>query len=304
MIVITTPSGLIGHQVRDNLLDSGEELRAIARDPSALPADVRERLDVVEGSHGDPAVVDEAFADADAVFWLTPPDPQAPSVEAAFVGFTRPAAEAFTRHGVERVVGVSALGRGRPWADRAGYVTGSLAMDDLIASSGVGYRALTNPSFMDNVVRQAGTIKNQGMLFSPIDRDRKLPSVATRDTAAAASRLLLDESWSGVDEVPLLGHLRGARQGGSLPADHLQGVRGHVRPLRDVRCDGEGHDRHGLGEERGPRQRRSADVGELDADELPPMVRRGAQAGPPRSDKGGSVLRRISCNRSKGRRHA
>jgi len=28
---------------------------------------------------------------------------------------------------------------------------------------------------------------------------------ATRDTAAAASRLLLDESWSGVDEVPLLG---------------------------------------------------------------------------------------------------
>jgi uncharacterized protein YbjT (DUF2867 family) len=68
MIVITTPSGLIGHQVLDNLLDSGEELRAIARDPSALPADVRERLDVVEGSHGDAAVVDEAFADADTVF--------------------------------------------------------------------------------------------------------------------------------------------------------------------------------------------------------------------------------------------
>jgi len=205
MIVITTPSGLIGHQVLDNLLDSGEELRAIARDPSALPADVRERLDVVEGSHGDAAVVDEAFADADTVFWLTPPDPQAASVEAAFVGFTRPAAEAFKRRGVKRVVGVSALGRGTPWADRAGYVTGSLAMDDLIASSGVGYRALTNPSFMDNVVRQAAAINNQGMLFSPIDRDRKLPSVATRDTAAAASRLLLDDSWSGVDEVPLLG---------------------------------------------------------------------------------------------------
>jgi uncharacterized protein YbjT (DUF2867 family) len=205
MIVITTPSGLIGHQVLDNLLDRGEGLRVIARDPSALPADVRDRVDIVKGSHGDAAVVDEAFADADAVFWLTPPDPHAPSVEAAFVGFTRPAAEAFKRHGVKRVVGVSALGRGTPWAARAGYVTGSLAMDDLIASSGVAYRALTNPSFMDNIARQAESIKRQGMFFSPIGGDRKLPSVATRDTAASASRLLLDKSWSGVDEVPLLG---------------------------------------------------------------------------------------------------
>ena len=205
MIVVTTPTGLIGHQVLDNLLDSGEELRLIARDPSAIPADVRDRLDIVEGSHGDAAVVDEAFAGANAVFWLTPPDPQAPSVEAAFVGFTRPAAEGFKRHGVKRVVGVSALGRGTPWAEHAGYVTGSLAMDDLIASSGVSYRALTNPSFMDNIVRQAESIKNQGIFFSPIAGDRKLPSTATRDTAAAASRLLLDESWSGVDEVPLLG---------------------------------------------------------------------------------------------------
>jgi uncharacterized protein YbjT (DUF2867 family) len=205
MIVITTPSGLIGHQVLDNLLDSGEELRVIARDPSALPADVREHVDVVEGSHGDAAVVDEAFAAADAVFWLTPPDPQAPSVEAAFVGFTRPAAEAFKRHGVTRVVGVSALGRGTPWAARAGYVAGSLAMDDLIASTGVAYRALTNPSFMDNIARQAESIKNQGTFLSPINGDRKLPAVATRDTAAAASRLLLDQSWGRVDEVPLLG---------------------------------------------------------------------------------------------------
>src|SRR5689334_7651972 len=106
MIVLTTPTGLIGHQVLDNLLDRGEELRVIARDPSALPADVREHVDVVEGSHGDAAVVDQAFARADAVFWLTPPDPQAPSVDAAFLGFTRPAAEAFTRHAVARVVGV------------------------------------------------------------------------------------------------------------------------------------------------------------------------------------------------------
>jgi uncharacterized protein YbjT (DUF2867 family) len=205
MIVITTPTGQIGSQVLGDLLDSGEQLRVIVRDPAQLPAGVRKDLDVVEGSHGDAAVVNKAFSGADAVFWLVPPDPRAPSVEAAYVGFTRPAAEAFSRHGVGRVVAVTALGRGTPWADRAGYVTGSLAMDDLIAASGVGLRALCNPSFMDNTIRQVPSIRDQGMFFSPIAGDRKLPTVATRDIAAAAARLLLDASWTGFEEVPLLG---------------------------------------------------------------------------------------------------
>ena len=205
MIVITTPAGNIGRQVLENLLDSGEQLRVVARDPSGIPAGTRRRVEVIEGSHGDPVVADQAFDGADAVFWLTPPDPRAESVEAAYVGFTRPAAAAFEKHGVKRVVGVSALGRGTPWAAQAGYVTASLAMDDLIACAGVAYRALINPSFMDNIAVQAAAIKNRGMFFSPIDGDRKLPSVATRDIAAAASRLLLDDSWSGAGEVPLLG---------------------------------------------------------------------------------------------------
>ena len=205
MIVITTPAGQIGRQVLGNLLQSGERLRVIARDPSQLPAEVREDLDIVEGSHGDAAVADKAFADADAVLWVTPVDRRAPSVDAAYAGFTRPAAEAFNRHGVGRVVGVSMLGRGTPWAAQAGFVTGSLAMDDLIAASGVAYRALTNPYFMEDTARQAESIKNQGVFSYPIAGDRKLPAVATRDIAAAASRLLLDASWSGVGEVPLLG---------------------------------------------------------------------------------------------------
>jgi uncharacterized protein YbjT (DUF2867 family) len=205
MIVVTTPSGGLGSQVLADLLDSDEKIRAILRNASSIPDKVLEQIQVVAGSHGDAAVVDKAFEGADAVFWLAPPDPHAESVEAAYVGFTRPAAEAFKKHAVQRVVAVTALGRGTPWADRAGYVTGSLAMDDLIGSTGVALRGLANPSFMDNIARQAESIKNQGMFFSPIDGDRKLPTVATRDIAATASRLLVDDSWSGVAEVPLLG---------------------------------------------------------------------------------------------------
>jgi uncharacterized protein YbjT (DUF2867 family) len=78
-------------------------------------------------------------------------------------------------------------------------------MDDLIASTGVSYRALAMPSFMDNILAQVEPIRSQGMFFSPIDADRKLPTVATRDIAAVAAGLLLDDSWSGQGSVPVLG---------------------------------------------------------------------------------------------------
>ena len=205
MLVVTTPTGNIGKQVLKHLLASGEPIRVIARDPSRLPAQVRERVEVVEGSHGDKDVVNKAFTGADAVFWLVPPEPTAKDVQAAYVDFSRPACEALRSQGVKRVVGVSALGRGTAVAGQAGLVTASLAMDDMIAGTGVDYRALTMPSFMDNTLNQIAAIKERGMFFSPISGDRKLPTCATRDIAAAAAKLLLDPSWSGTGHVAVLG---------------------------------------------------------------------------------------------------
>ena len=205
MIVVTTPTGNIGSQVLKDLLASNEPIRVIARDPDRLAPEARKRVEVVVGSHGDGAVVTRAFQDADSVFWVVPPDPRAASVEAAYVDFARPAVKALRQQGVKRVVGVSALGRGTPWAKHAGLATASLAMDDLIASSGVSYRALTMPSFMDNLLRQAETITKNGVFSLPIDGERKLPSAASSDVADVAARLLLDHSWTGVASVPVLG---------------------------------------------------------------------------------------------------
>ncbi len=205
MVVITTPTGNIGSQVLQDLLSNRESIRVIARDPNRLEPEARNRVEIVVGSHGDGAVVNRAFQDADSVFWVVPPDPRAASVETAYVDFARPAAKALRQQGVKRVVGVSALGRGTPWATHAGLATASFAMDDLIASSGVSYRALTMPSFTDNLLRQFEAITKNGVFALPIDGDRKLPSAATCDVARVAARLLLDHSWTGVASVPVLG---------------------------------------------------------------------------------------------------
>ena len=204
MIVVTTPTGKIGHHVVQHLLNGGEDVRVIARDPGKLPPAVRERADVVEGSHGDAAVVDRAFNGAEAVFWLVAPNPAAETLEQSYVGFTSPAAEAIRRHGVARVVAISVLGRGTPWQDKAGLITAALQMVDVLNETGTAVRAIALPGFMDNALQQLDMIKD-GRMFGPVDPDNKVPHTATRDTGAFAARLLQDRTWTGQEDVPLLG---------------------------------------------------------------------------------------------------
>ncbi|MGW6623554.1 NAD(P)H-binding protein [Nocardia sp. NPDC055002] len=204
MIVITAPTGNIGRPLLAQLLDSEEELRVIVRDPARLPDTPRGRVEVITGSHADAHVLDRAFDGADAVFWLVPPDSSRPPHD-GWSGFTSPATRALAAHGVGRVVAVSALGRGTPLADHAGLVTASLAMDDLIAESGVAYRALANPSFFENLLEDVDSIRDKGVFVDVVDADRKAPMVAVADIAAVAADLLLDRSWTGTDNVPVLG---------------------------------------------------------------------------------------------------
>jgi uncharacterized protein YbjT (DUF2867 family) len=205
MIVITAPTGNIGQRVLSDLLKAGAAARVIVRDASKLPGSVRSRVEVIAGSHGDADIVDRAFAGADTLFWLVPPNPKARTVDEAYVDFTRPAAAVLQRHGVKRVVGITALGRGTPWADKAGFVTSSFRMDDLIAGTGVAFRAITNPSFMDNIARQAVPIRDKGVFFMPFDGDKKMPVAATSDIATTAARLLLDTNWTGIGHAAVLG---------------------------------------------------------------------------------------------------
>ncbi len=203
MIVVTTPTGNIGHHVVQHLLDAGEALRLVARDPGKLPKAVRYRVEVVEGSHGDAAVVTRAFDGAEAVFWVAPPNPS-DTLDDTYVNFARPAAEAIRRHGVAHVVAVTALGRGTEWQDRAGLVTASIGMVDLLNKTGAAVRGLAMPGFVENALQQVAAIR-QGQMFGPLDPDKKVPHTATRDMGAAAARLLRDRSWTGQADVPLVG---------------------------------------------------------------------------------------------------
>ncbi|WP_299679051.1 NAD(P)H-binding protein [uncultured Roseobacter sp.] len=203
MILVTTPTGDIGSRVLTRLMTDTElPIRAILREPSNLPLALRKRIDVVEGSHGDAETIGAALEGIDRVFWLPPGDPTAESAKAAYVDFSRAFAEALPTTSVTHVVGVSALGRG--WNHYAGLVSESIAMDDMIAKTGVAYRALACSSLMDNLKRQTQSLRD-GKFFAPTPAYLPLPHVAKSDVAAVAAGLLSRVDWNGAEDIPLHG---------------------------------------------------------------------------------------------------
>ncbi len=195
MLVITTPTGTIGATVAETLRAEGAPLRLIARDPARLPEPLRDYADVVTGSHADPAVVDAALTGADAVFVLVPPNFQAPDVIKYYLGFARPVAEAVRAHDVARVVAVSSLGRG--FSEPAGLLSAAWEFDEVLESSGAAYRSLQPPFFMENLLHQVDSIRDEGVFALAADPDAPYPAVATSDIAHTAATLLADPTWTG-----------------------------------------------------------------------------------------------------------
>ncbi len=199
MIVVTTPTGHIGHRVVELLLDRDEPVRVIARDPSRLSAAAHEHGDVIAGSHSDPAVLDAALAGADALFLVVPPNRGAESVDDYYLDYAQKARAAAERAGVGHVVGISTMGGG---IDGAGQLSAALAVDALLGESGAAYRAVAAPFFMENLLGQVDALRD-GILALPSDPDLTLPVVGTADLAARAADLLAARDWTGADRIPV-----------------------------------------------------------------------------------------------------
>ncbi len=205
MIVVTTPTGKVGSQVVPHLLAAKEAVRVVVRDPSKLSQEVQDQVEIVTGSLDDEAVMEQALKDVESVFLLVPPSFTDNNDAAYYLRFTRPALKASKSQGVQRIVGVSVLGRGSELSKNAGPITASLAKDEEIEKSGVDYHALWCPALMDNMLANVQTIKQQGMFFSPSDPNLKTPQVATKDIGAMAAKFLLDKSWTGQGGSAVLG---------------------------------------------------------------------------------------------------
>ena len=180
-IVINTPNGNIGRKLALALLDAGEAVTVITRSTAKAAALVEQGARVVEGSIDDEATLRAAFTGAKALFWLNPPNLVPGFVEKSQADAERAARLAAGAHSGPGVGPVSSL---RP------VEAAFEARVSNVASLRAGF-------FMENYLRDLGTIATMGKIFSAANADTPTPLVATADIAARAAALLRDRSWRG-----------------------------------------------------------------------------------------------------------
>lgn len=200
-IAITTPTGNIGSHLVSLLLDAGAELTLLVRNPDKLDANVRNRVNVQQGSLEDRDFVLRATQGADALFWLAPLNFGAPDVQAYYQNLAETAAQVVDKNGIGKVVFISSGGGNR----NAGLVSGLYRIEDALNATGADVLHLRCGFFMENFLSFLPTLREQGAYYSLNRPDLPLPMVATHDIAAVAAEKLLDTSWTGKNVLAVHG---------------------------------------------------------------------------------------------------
>lgn len=192
-IVITTPSGHIGNTLAQLLLDAGQKITIVSRNPDKVKSLTERGARLVVGSIDNADTLRQAFEGQQAVFWVTPP-PARPDFAQWNVATANLAAEAARAAGISRAVILSSfLADSGPGA---GPIS-TLFDVELAFSRRVPHAvALRAGYFMENFLHDVASIA-AGTVYTGVNADRQFPVVATRDIAYKAATFLLSHDWLG-----------------------------------------------------------------------------------------------------------
>ena len=205
MILVTTPTGNTGSRLLRQLVAAGQPVRALARSPEKIPADLRATTEVVQGSLLDAPALTQALEGCDSMFFCIPQADDATDVMEHYATFAEIAVQAAQNSGTRRVVYLSGAGKDSLLAGQAGSASALFHAEDIIAESGLALRALRCPVFYESTLWQAESIKHAGMMFGLMPGDYRHGQVAVQDIASAAAAWLSDQQWNDVRGVGVFG---------------------------------------------------------------------------------------------------
>jgi uncharacterized protein YbjT (DUF2867 family) len=204
MYVVTGASGNSGHVVAERLLKAGKKVRAIGRSAERLQRLAKQGAEPFICDVTGRAALAKAFAGAEGVYAMVPPDESAEDYRANQDQITDALAAALTQAKVTHVVSLSSFG-----ADKAagtGPVVGLHDLENKLNQvPGLHVLHIRAGYFMENTLAQIGIIKAMGLMAGPLRAELKLPMIATRDIGAAAAERLLRLDFDGHRTAELLG---------------------------------------------------------------------------------------------------
>ena len=204
MYVITGATGNTGGVVAERLLEAGQKVRVVGRDPKRLEKFTGKGAESFIADVTDGGALTNAFAGAKAVYAMVPPNIAAPDVRAYMESVSDALGSAIGKNRIKYAVVLSSVGADK--SQGTGPVAGLHNLEKKLAGiPGLNALFLRAGYFMENLLPQAGVIKSMGGMAGPVREDLPLPMIATRDIGAYAAEALLKSDFAGKSTHELLG---------------------------------------------------------------------------------------------------
>lgn len=185
-ILVTGATGTTGTALVETLSTADVHVRAGVHSRDSA-AHLGEDVEVVELDLAERETLDPAFRGVDRAYLLTPfvPD-QTPLVENLV--------DAAVAHDLTHLVRHSALGAGTAEPPYSLAANHSRA-ERIVEESGLAYTHVRPTAFMQNLLSQADSVRNDGAIYSPVGEP--VAHVDARDVARVAATVLTEDGHQG-----------------------------------------------------------------------------------------------------------
>lgn len=193
MFTVMGITGNVGGAVAENLLTAGKTVRGVVRTPAKAKAWADRGVELVQSAYDDAEGLAKAFAGAEGVFAMIPPDfapaPGLPDQKRTIAAIR----EALEQARPGKAAFLSSIGSEQP--SGLGLITSTHLMEQATRTLPIPVAYLRAGSFMENWLGALDHIRATGeMPFFYAPLDRKFPLIATRDIGLAGAKILQD-SW-------------------------------------------------------------------------------------------------------------
>lgn len=191
MYAVMGATGQTGSATLAALMERGERVRAILRDPANGSGMAARGVEIAIAGTDDVAALASAFAGAAAVFVLNPPQPHAPAYLAAARAASEAIAAAITRAGVPRVVALSS--QGAHLAAGTGVVRSLHDFEAALRRTDARLALIRATYFMENWAEVLAPARAAGVLPSMLlPLEAAIEMVSVQDIGRLAAALLVD----------------------------------------------------------------------------------------------------------------
>jgi len=194
--VITGGAGHISKPITEALLKAGHQVKVIGRNAEHLNELKAKGVETAIGSVEDPAFVAQAFAGADAVYTMVPPNFATNDLKAHIAKVGKIYADALRANKTKYVVNLSSVGAHMP--EGAGPVSGLFLVEKALNELPDANVLHLRPAyFYYNLFGQLPLIKNMNLVGSNFGANEKLVMTDPSDIAEVAAEALLNLDFKG-----------------------------------------------------------------------------------------------------------